>query len=417
MRIINIHKWDSGSGGAGRYYLNHEKILTFNGHDVIPWASGHTGNRLETKSKIFFAPPSRDFQQFIQLSTKEKAHIALSTVWNKEASQKLDIAINHFKPDAIHFHNIYHQLSASVLDTANASGIPVVQSLHDFSHFCIQSHFFRDGKPCFDCVESGVFHGIRHKCFNDNLAGSILTTLARWLALQKNVLSKVAGFTTPCEEIKTLLVKLGLPRERILVIDNPFIVADFPFQFNQPTFDSLDYIAAWGTFAEMKGFGTLIDALELMSNKVVLKLFAKDIHAASSALKEKVERMQLQGRLEIVDDLRYGEELFNELALARLLVVPSEWLVTQEYTVWEGMLLGRPVVVGDRGGNQLLVENRDLIFKAGNAIDLAMTLDRLWAQPNEYLNIIGAQLQQLAITKSNTQIYAKKMENFYNEIR
>jgi glycosyltransferase involved in cell wall biosynthesis len=303
------------------------------------------------------------------------------------------------------------------VDAAAASGTPVVQSLHDFSHFCIQSHFFRQGELCFDCVERGFLQGVRNKCFNDSLGGSLLTTFSRWLAFKKNILSKISGFTTPSEEIKALLVKQGLPKDRILVIDNPFIVADFPFKFSRLNSETADFIAAWGTFAEMKGFGTLLDALERMSSKVILKLFTKDVHAASSELKEKVARLQMQGRLEIVTDLRYGEELFKELSRARILVVPSEWLVTQEYTVWEGMLLGRPVIVGDRGGNQLLVENRELIFKAGDSIDLAKTLDLLWICSDEYLNNLGSQLQNRAKLKSDPCIYASKIENFYNEIK
>ncbi|MDO9483999.1 MAG: glycosyltransferase [Hydrogenophaga sp.] len=417
MRIINIHKWDSGSGGAGRYYLNHEKIMSEHGHLVIPWASEYSGNRGKAISQEYFAPLSLDFQEISNTGVIKKIQTATSVVWNIGAARKLKSAINHFKPDIIHTHNVYHQLSASVLEAAIASKIPVVQSLHDFSHFCIQSHFFRNGSPCYDCIESGISQGVLHRCFNKSLPGSILTTLSRYLSTQKSILKKMAGFTTPNNEIKSLLVKLGLPSERILVIDNPFIIEDFPFKDIQSRSATKRYIASWGTFAEMKGFGTLLDALELMSNKITLNIYAKDVHAASNLLREKVLKLEAKGILKIVDNLRYGEELFGELARASLLVVPSEWLVTQEYTVWEGMLLGRPVIVGNRGGNQLLVDNHELVFKAGDSADLAVTLDRLLAYPHEYLDELGTALRNRALALSDTKLYASKIENFYNEIR
>ncbi|MDO9570886.1 MAG: glycosyltransferase [Hydrogenophaga sp.] len=417
LKILNIHKWDSGSGGAGRYYLNHEKIMSSQGHLIIPWSAEYSGNRGNSISQSYFAPPSPDFQELSKTGAINKISIASSVVWNTGAARKLNSAINHFKPDIIHAHNIYHQLSASVLEAATNSGIPVVQSLHDFSHFCIQSHFFRNGSPCYDCIESGVLQGVRHRCFNNSLPGSLLTTFSRYISTQKSILKKIAGFTTPNNEIKNLLVELGLPCERILVIDNPFITKDFPFEKARSNSVGNRYIAAWGTFAEMKGFGTLLDALELMSNKITLKIYAKDVHAASNFLRDKVVKLEAKGILKIVDNLRYGEELFGELARASLLVVPSEWLVTQEYTVWEGMLLGRPVIVGNRGGNQLLVDNHELVFKAGNSADLAATLDRVLAYSHEHLDELGIALRNRALALSDTKLYASKIENFYNEIR
>lgn len=415
MKIINAHKWDCGSGGAGRFYLNHEKIMLSRGHEVIPWATAYSGNRGGAVSQDFFAPRSVDFGQFDKLGVLEKLSVAARVVWHLPAARALTEAIDHFKPDIVHLHNVYHQFSGSVIDAAAACDVPIVQSLHDFSHFCIQSHFYRDGAPCYKCLDGGLYQGVRYKCFNRSLLGSALTALSRWVAERKRLLAKVSGFTTPSEEVKDILVKCGLPHSKILVVDNPFLVEDVPFK--APPWPAVgDYIAAWGTFAEMKGFGTLLDAIERMRSPICLKLFAKDVHAASPALRERVDRLAAEGRLELIEHIRYGEALFQELSRARLLVAPSEWPVTQEYAVWEGMLLGRPVVVGSLGGNKELVGFNELVFRAGDAESLAALLDNLLSQSERDLAALGQQLRSRVMLKSDPAVYGEKLESFYRGI-
>jgi glycosyltransferase involved in cell wall biosynthesis len=414
MKILNAHKWDSASGGAGRFYVNHEKIMVARGHHVVPWASNYSGNRTDESNQAQFAPKSVAFSEFENLGLIAKTGVGASVVWNAAAAKALVIAINHHKPEVIHFHNIYHQLSGAVLEAALQSGIPVVQSLHDFSHFCTQSHFYRRGAPCFDCLEKGSYSGIRNKCFNGSLPGSILTAFSRFIVERKGLLAKLAGYTTPSEEVKEILVRCGLSREKILVVDNPFLADDMPINLAEAA-PVGNHLAAWGTFAEMKGFGTLLDALEYMPATTTIKLYAKDAHAASPLLREKVARMVASGRLELIEGVRYGETLFNLLATARVLVVPSEWPVTQEYTVWEGMLLGRPVVVGDRGGNKELVGDPDLVFRAGDAVSLASVLTRLLGYGEEQLTSIGSGLKCRAVAKGDPSVYAEKIERFYDD--
>ena len=61
-------------------------------------------------------------------------------------------AIERFRPDVAHLHNVYHQLSPSILAPLHAAGVPVVLTLHDYKLVCPTYQLLDHGEPCTACV-------------------------------------------------------------------------------------------------------------------------------------------------------------------------------------------------------------------------------------------------------------------------
>jgi glycosyltransferase involved in cell wall biosynthesis len=56
----------------------------------------------------------------------------LAAFWNREAAAAMKQLIRSSRPDVVHAHKLYPQLSAAPVVVASRAGLPVVQTLHDF---------------------------------------------------------------------------------------------------------------------------------------------------------------------------------------------------------------------------------------------------------------------------------------------
>lgn len=98
-------------------------------------------------------------------------------------------------------------------------------------------------------------------------------------------------------------------------------------------------------------------------------------------------------------------------------VIPSEWLMPMEYTVYEAMAFGKPVVVSDMGGNKELVKDHwnGVIFKAGDSDDLANKMLFL-INNKKILKRYGFNGRKLIEEKYNTKTYYSKIIAVYEEL-
>src|SRR3712207_7844226 len=53
-------------------------------------------------------------------------------------------------PDVVHFHNFFPLLTPGALAEAAGSGLPTIQTLHNYRALCANGLFFRNGQVCQD---------------------------------------------------------------------------------------------------------------------------------------------------------------------------------------------------------------------------------------------------------------------------
>jgi hypothetical protein len=70
----------------------------------------------------FFVSPV-EYSADGRMGIRAKLRAAARILWNREAERKIGALMDEFRPDVVHFHNIYHQLSPSVIEPRRSGGL------------------------------------------------------------------------------------------------------------------------------------------------------------------------------------------------------------------------------------------------------------------------------------------------------
>jgi len=130
MKILEINKFHFVKSGADRHFLDLIKLLRSKGHEVAVFAMDHPKNE--------FSPWSKYFVSYVGYGEKDslyhKAKGVFRMFYSLEARNKVNKLLDDFKPEIVHIHNIYHQISPSILSAIKKRGIPVVMTVHDYKN-------------------------------------------------------------------------------------------------------------------------------------------------------------------------------------------------------------------------------------------------------------------------------------------
>ena len=78
------------------------------------------------------------------------------------------------RPDVVHLHNVYPLISPYVVRVAGRQGVPVVQTVHNYRHGCVNGLHLRDGRPCTDCLGTRLgLPAVQHGCYRGSRAQTV----------------------------------------------------------------------------------------------------------------------------------------------------------------------------------------------------------------------------------------------------
>src|SRR5689334_4592914 len=133
MRILHVNKFLYRRGGAEGYMLDVAALQRAAGHEVGLFGMDHPENDAPQ-------PLSDTFPPFVELEPAPSGlagvRASARMVWSSSSARGIERAIREFRPDLVHCHNIYHQLSPSILRPVARAGIPCVMTLHDYKLAC-----------------------------------------------------------------------------------------------------------------------------------------------------------------------------------------------------------------------------------------------------------------------------------------
>ena len=98
---------------------------------------------------------------------------AVNFIHNSQACKNAG-AIRKERPDIVHFHNIYHQLTPALIKVARNFGSKTVLTAHDYKIVCPSYSMLRDGKVCDSCITGTVFNAFRYRCREGSASKSLL---------------------------------------------------------------------------------------------------------------------------------------------------------------------------------------------------------------------------------------------------
>ncbi|MGM3162150.1 glycosyltransferase family 4 protein [Dickeya undicola] len=365
MKVLLVNKFFYIKGGAETVYFQEIDMLKKAGVEVIDFSMQHENNFPSDYSSYFV--DKVDYHQNSGVVGAIKT--AVNFIHNAEAGKKLLALLRKEKPDIVHFHNIYHQLTPLLIKIARQFGCKTVLTAHDYKIICPSYTMLRDGKVCDACLTGSVFNAFKYRCQQGSASKSLLLSLeGAWQNVAKNY-PALDAIISPSEFLRSQLIR-KLPNARIDVMVNGI-------DDSLPVTDVEDdgYFLFIGRLSREKGVATLARAHQQMHNQVPLKI------AGSGPLYD-----ELAAQFPNAEFLGYkqqGEELNQLIKRARAVVVPSEYYENCSMSVLEAMAFAKPVVGGRIGGIPEQIRNNvdGILFEPGNVQALADVLDYLALNP------------------------------------
>ena len=399
MRALLANKFFFRNGGSEVVLFQERDFLLHAGFEVIDFSMKDSRN--------FQSPYAGDFVTNQSYETKRgalsKVRAALNLIHSHEAVAKIGQIIDRTRPDIVHCHNIYHQLTPSIISAAKRRGVPVVLTLHDYKPICPTYLRLQGGHVCSECVSGRFWNVIRHRCADGSLGKSaLLFAEAQVQRLLQNY-EKVDLFVAPSAFMSDSVTQHRIAKERVRIIYNGIDCRTI-----STTEEDHGYALYLGRLAPEKGIETLLAAHAEIAGQVPL------VVAGTGPLEQRLRALYPEARY--VGHLG-GARLENTIRKASLIVVPSEWYENCPMSVLEAMAYGKPVVASEIGGIPELVvhEATGLLFPPGDRNAIQGCLVQLMADA-DLRQSYGQAARQRALEHFSLELHNSKLLHVYQTL-
>lgn len=276
-----------------------------------------------------------------------RARDGIGAVWSLPSRRRFLAALDEAQPDVVHVHNLFPLLSGSVPQAARGRGVPVVWTVHNRRVRCVAGGYFRDGGPCHACRPGWRVPGVVHRCYADSVSASALVTVASGVFRSTARRAGVTAIAISDAMGRWLTSTGGFPAERVRVRHNGVAGPTTPAP---PAADQHRFLFL-GRLSAYKGVDLMLDAWRRADVNADLRIvgdgdLADDVAAAADA----DSRITWIGQ---VEPDRIGEQI----AAARVVIVPSVWDEPFGRTAAEALAHGRPVITTGTGGLTEIVDD------------------------------------------------------------
>ena len=383
VRVLLVNKFFHPRAGAETSFLQTRRLLQERGDEVIDFAMQHEAN-LPSPYEAFFAP-ERSYDAGGAIV--KRAADAASSVYSLSARKALSRLLDAHRPDVAHLHNIYHQLTLSVIDELAKRRIPTVLTMHDWKIACPSYTLFTEGQPCRRCPSGSVVSAVRHRCVKSSVPASAIAAAEAWIAQRRASYSKVQRFIAPSRFAIDVAALVGVSKWRIAHVPN--FLPDDEMNIETSNDDSGPVLLYAGRLEETKGVRNLLEAFAQINVPASLRIAGHgplegDVRSAAA----RDPRVSYLGMLS-------RPELYAELDSGRAVVLPSLYEDNGPLIILEAQARGKAMVVTDRGGPREFIRHEEtgLIVDPARISELAAAMERL-AVDRDLAARLGACAQQ-----------------------
>ncbi|MBO0844057.1 MAG: glycosyltransferase family 4 protein [Nocardioides sp.] len=342
MRILHVNKFLYRRGGAEAYLFDLAALQERAGHEVSYFGMAHPENPP--------LPYARYFPSFVELEPPPpgltaRARAAGRMIYSTASRDGMRQTLREFRPDVVHLHNIYHQLSPSVLGPVRVARVPAVMTLHDYKLACPSYLMLDHGRVCDSCVTGSLFNPLRHRCKDGSLAASAMLAAESAIHRAAGAYRPVQSFICPSRFCAGVMARAGVFPDRLRVLGN-FIDSAAIAPKDRPG-GGVVYV---GRLSHEKGLDTLVEALGLLTSATL------DVVGTGPQL----EALRAQGQRVAPGRVRFHGQVPKPIVLDLLrsnavAVLPSRCNENQPMAVLEAFACGVPVVATALGGVPELV--------------------------------------------------------------
>ncbi len=285
-------------------------------------------------------PFLRSSDEIAALPAAQKALLPVSPIRAAPAQAALRELIRTEKPDLLHLHNPYPLISPWIVRTAQAHGLPVVHTVHNYRQVCANGLYFRDGHVCQDCKGRAFpLPAVVHSCYRGSKAQSVVMATA--LTVHRGTWRGVDRYLALTEAIAAHLREFGIPDDRITVKPNAIADPGPPAPLGE------GFLFAARLSAE-KGLPLLLDAWARQpagTLRIAGDGPLRGLAEAAAAERADVVYLGPQDQAGVRAAMRDSA----------VVLVPSTWHDVLPTVILEALAAGRPVLGTDLGGIPSLV--------------------------------------------------------------
>jgi glycosyltransferase involved in cell wall biosynthesis len=390
-RILQINNYADPVGGAEVYALALTRELAERGHAVTFF--GTSPDREENAESLRVVRRPRYDARLLFLD---------STVRNA-----LEATVGRTRPELVHVHNVF-SLGLDVLEFLATTGIPIVQTVHDFGLLCPNSWcVWGDGTPC-----PG---GVGAKCFLHDCQRNYPydPEVALHTLLKQRVLAGIVDLALcPSRYLAERMRASGARDVRHL---NYFIDPIAAGAAGEREASELVYI---GRLEPEKGVEHLLEAMpHVLRADPLAHLTVIGGGTREEALVERARNLGLGGSVAFRSHVPRAE-LGRVYATATACVLPSIWSENSPLVAYECLAAGLPMIASRIGGIPELVEDgrAGFTFAPRDPRDLAEKAVRLLALPPEERTRMSVAMRATA-EGFRIGAHLDRIEELYAEVR
>ncbi len=393
MKILETNKFYYSRRGAERHFLDVIGLLRRHGHDVAVFAMDDKRNVSRVFEKYFVSAVgyNADDSTFWQ---RVKGIGRL--FWSFEARRKLARLLDAYRPDIVHIHNIYHQLSLSILPVIRRQRIPVVMTVHDY-------HLISPDKDrYYESVGTSYwkFLFVKKYGFGKRL---LLVLKMYWERCFRFYERAVDAYIVPSAYAQRVLVQGGVPAAKIRVV--PHFISDAPLQDASDSADEKreEYALYFGALSFEKGVDGLADMFERLQFPLVLAGAVENGFVLP------------QSRWVRYVGQKSREELTRLIRGAKFVVSGSALPETFGLIILEAFACGKPFFGLDAGAFAEIVTD-------GHDGYIAKDWDGLEARIREYIAGMltlsdGGTIQRQALERFGEERYCAEIRKIFEAVR
>lgn len=412
MRVCYVSNFfpPESSAGTEVYTLGIARAMQARGHVVSAFAAGRWA-----EGKTYCGRPRDDMDQGVPVRRLDlnwqRAPDPFRYLYdNPVAAAHLEAYLRQVQPDVVHVMSTY-TLSARVIRTAKAFGLPVIVTLHDYWFLCPRVSLIRsdgavcDGhvpaRECLRCMtRQGKAYRWPRKLMPETSVLAILGLSARIpvLARMRGLIGLVGDYEArrialreaihlvdrilvPSHFLAPFFVGHGFPAERIRVLEEGIDTSWYTGSVPREHADHLR-IGYIGQVIPAKGVHVLVAAFQRLRGPATLTIYGhphqnRAYFEQLASLARGNPRVAFAGRFE-------HPALERVMAQVDVLVVPSLWHETFCIVAREALLAGVPVIGSQMGGIPDAIQHgrNGYLFPPGDVAALAGYLQQLIDHPS-----------------------------------
>lgn len=315
MRILQLHNRYTNPGGEDVVVEMERKILQSAGHEVEAFVAENQGGLVGAASMA-------------------------TSAWNIRSARRVAAVLQEHDPDVVHVHNTWFRLTSSVFSVLRRSNVPVVVTVHNYRHACLNGQLFRDNAICTLCVGRMPRPGVVRGCYRDSIPQSAVMAVAVGLGRVNDFWSdSVDRYVAMTSFERDLLIRVGLPAEKL--VTKPHFVDDWGVRIKAPSESST--VLFVGRLSAEKGVRMLMEAWQLAEPTNLSLVVVGD----GPLRQELVDRAPAS--VEFVG-WESRERVAARTRDARAVLFPSRWYEPFGLVLIETMATGTPVIANRLGG-------------------------------------------------------------------